>query len=229
MNIQYLLLVKLPLKQSKKNIIIIIIYFYKKSIEKKIDEFFFDENMELIKSKRKEENQKELMDKHRELIFKKNYGSKILNQLNQKTNNKSKSDIYAQIKNISRNISLNEYVSYIKQNFKDNPLEYESINITNNKKHYKFSLCFICHYPVIACEDKVICVNRCFKFNIKTRIFNDDYTLDNFNEQYYEFCKKHLLCYGDVKFIYIDTDRKKAFFICEICDKATLDKAGIIL
>jgi len=98
--------------------------------------------------------------------------------------------------------------------------------MTNNKKHYKFSICFICHYPVIACEDKVICVNRCFKFNVKTNIFNDDYTLDNFNEQ---FCKEHILCFGDVKLIYIDPEAKKAFFICKICDKEALDKAGIIL
>jgi len=185
--------------------------------------------MELFKSKVKEENHKELMNQHRELIFKKNYGQKILSQLNQETNNKSKYLNYSQIKNISKNISFNEYISYIRQNFKENPLEYESIDMTNNKKHYKFSICFICQNPVIACEDKVICVNRCFKFNIKTNIFNDDYTLDNFNEQYYEFCKEHMLCLGDVKLIYIDPEVKKAFFICEICDKETLDKAGIIL
>lgn len=177
----------------------------------------------------KEENEKKLIDKHRELIFKRNYGQKILNHLNQKTNNKSKSWIGAQIKNKSKNISMNEYVSYIRQNFKVNPMEYENINIANNKNHFRNSICFICHYPVIACEDKVLCVNRCFKFNIKTNIFNDDYTLDNFNEQYYEFCKDHILCLGDVKLIYIDTDTKKAFFICEICDKETLDKAGIVL
>ena len=185
--------------------------------------------MELFKSKVKEENQKELMNQHRELIFKKNYGQKILSQLNQKANNKSKYLNYSQIKNISKNISFNEYISYIKQNFKENPLEYESIDVTNNKKHYKFSICFIYHNPVIAWEDKVIWVNRCFKFNVKTNIFNDDYTLDNFNEQYYEFCKEHMLCLGDVKRIYIDPEVKKAFFICEICDKETLDKAGIIL
>ena len=185
--------------------------------------------MELFKSKVKEEKHKELMNQHRELIFKKNYGKKILSQLNQETNNKSKYLNYSQIKNISKNISFNEYISYIRQNFKENPLEYESIDVTNNKKHYKFSICFICHNPVIAYEDKVICVNRCFKFNIKTNIFNDDYTLDNFNEQYYEFCKEHMLCLGDVKLIYIDPEVKKAFFICEICDKETLDKAGIIL
>ena len=43
--------------------------------------------MELFKSKGKEENQKELMNQHRELILKKNYGQKILSQLNQKANN----------------------------------------------------------------------------------------------------------------------------------------------
>ena len=65
------------------------------------------------------------MNQHRELIFKKNYGQKILSQSNQKTNNKSKQGNYSQIKNISKNISFNEYISYIKQNFKENPLEYE--------------------------------------------------------------------------------------------------------
>jgi hypothetical protein len=64
---------------------------------------------------------------------------------------------------------------------------------------------------------------------IKTSIFSDDYTLDNFNEQYYEFRKEHKLCLGDIKLIYIDPKVKKSFFICEICDKETLDKAGIVL
>ena len=141
---------------------------------------------------------------------------KVLSQLNQETNNKSKYGNCSQIKNIPKNISFKEYISYIKQKFKENPLEYESIDMTNNKKHYKFSICFKCHNPVIACEDKVICVNRCFKFNVKTNIFNDDYTLDNFNEQYNEFCKEHILCLRDVKLIYINPEAKKAFFICEI-------------
>ena len=121
--------------------------------------------MELFKTKVKEENQKKLMNQHKELIFKKNYGQKILDQLNQKTNNKSKNRICAKIKikNISKNIPLDEYISLIKQNFKKNPIDFESIDMNNKTQHYRFSICFICQNPVIACEDIVICANRCFK------------------------------------------------------------------
>ena len=187
--------------------------------------------MELLKYKVKEENQRKLIDQRRELVFNRNYGQKILDKLNQKTNNKSKNGMYSKIKikNRSKNIPLDEFISLIKQNFKENPLDYESIDMTNTTQHYRFSICFICQNPVIAFKDKVICTNRCFNFNIKTSTFSDDYTLDNFKEQYYEFCKEHKLCLGDVKLIYIDPKAKKSFFICEICDKETLDRAGIIL
>ena len=104
-------------------------------------------------------------------------------------------------------------ISYIKQNFKENPLEYEIIDITINKKHYKFSICLLFHYPFISCEDKAICVNRCFKFNIKTYIFNDDYTLDNFNEHYYEFCKEHILCVEILNLYILILRQKKLLYM----------------
>ena len=188
---------------------------------KKIEDYYLDENLELFKSEIKKEREKEFRTKRKEFIFKKNYGPKIelFNKSNQFTNNKSKPRANELIKNKSKGISIDEYITYIKNNYKENPLEYESINITNNKEHYKFSLCFICHYPVIAYEDKVICVKGCFKFDVKTSVFNDDYTLDNFSEDYYEFCQEHLLCNGGVKIVSIDKDEKTAIFKCDICDK----------
>ena len=192
---------------------------------KKIEDYYLDENLELFRSEIKKEREKEFRTKKKEFIFKKNYGLKIelFNKSNQFTNNKSKPGASGLIKNKSKDYSLNEYISNIKNNYKENPLEYESINITNNKEHYKYSFCFICHYPVIAYENKVICVNGCFKFDVKTSIFNDDYTLDNFSEEYYEFCQAHLLCNGDVKLICIDNDEKTAIFKCDICDKENSD------
>lgn len=192
---------------------------------KKIEDYYLDENLELFKSEIKKEREKEFRTKKKEYIFKKNYGKKIelFSKSNQFTNNKSKHGAIGLIKNKSKDNSLNEYISNIKNKYKENPLEFESINITNNKEHYKFSFCFICHYPVIVYEDKVICSNDCFKFDVKTSTFNDDYTLDNFVEEYYDFCQEHLLCNGDVKLLSIDYDEKTAIFKCDICDKESSD------
>ena len=220
MKIHYSLFMKLSQKKSKYNII-----NFSKSLTKKIEDYYLDENLELFKSEIRKEREKEFRTKQKEFYFKKIYGKKIelFNQSNQSTNNKSKPRVSGLIKNKPKGNSLSEYISHIKNNYKENPLEFESINITNNKNHYKFSLCFICHYPVIAYEDKVICVNGCFKFDVKTSIFNDDYTLDNFSEDYYKFCQEHLLCNGDVKLISIDSDEKTAIFKCDICDKDNSD------
>ena len=110
---------------------------------KKIEDYYLDENLELFRSEIKKEKEKEFRTKKKEFIFKKNYGLKIelFNKSNQFTNNKSKPGASGLIKNKSKDYSLNEYISNIKNNYKENPLEYESINITNNKEHYKYSFC----------------------------------------------------------------------------------------
>ena len=192
---------------------------------KKIEDYYLGESLEMLKSEIKKEREKEFRTKQKEFIFKKNYGQKIelFKKSNQFTNNKSKSGVNELIKNKSKGNSLNEYISFIKNNYIENPFEFESINIDNNKNHYKFSFCFFCHYPVIVYEDKVICVNGCFKYDVKTSLFNDDYTLDNFIEQYHEFCQEHLLCNGDIKLISIDSDEKIPIFKCDICNKESSD------
>ena len=90
---------------------------------------------------------------------------------------------------------------------------------SNNKYYYLFSFCFFCQKPVVACDDKVICINGCFNLPVPTEDFNDNYTLDQFLDEHHEFVSDHLICDGDIIPIYVDNEEQKAFFICTKCDK----------
>ncbi len=118
------------------------------------------------------------------------------------------------------------------------------MNKGNNKYHYLFSFCFNCQNPVVACDDKVICINftifnhfyfickndnGCYKLDIETDEFNDNYTLDKFLDEYREFSSDHLLCNGDIIPIYVDNEAENAFFLCTKCDQEMLSKSGITL
>ena len=124
---------------------------------------------------------------------------------------------------------MDEYIEQIKKKYKEDPIYFESMNKSNNKYHYLFSFCFFCQSPVVACDDKVICINGCFNLPVPTEDFNDNYTLDMFLDQHHEFALEHLICYGDIIPIYVDNKNKKVFFICTKCDKDIFSKAGIEL
>lgn len=129
----------------------------------------------------------------------------------------------------SNNISLDKYIETIKYKYNEDPLFFESMNSSNNKYFYLFSFCYFCQNPVVACEDKVICTKGCYKLDVKTEEFNENYTLDKFLDEYNEFSLDHLLCNGDIIPIYVDNDKQSSFFICTKCDEAIFNKAGIIL
>lgn len=130
--------------------------------------------------------------------------------------------IYEEFKKTQKNISFDEYISHIKKDYEADKIKYESLEFPK-KNQYIFSTCFICQYPVIAYENKVLCVNNCFKYDVNTNIFNENFTLDNFNEDYKIFCKNHWMCLGEVKLLSIDVNLKKAYFLCEVCRNSTFD------
>lgn len=124
---------------------------------------------------------------------------------------------------------MEKYIEKIKDKYNKNPIFFDNMNANNNKYFYLFSFCFFCQNPVVACEDKVICTNGCYKLDVKTEEFNENYSLDKFLDEYNDFCSNHLLCNGDIIPIYVDNDSQSSFFICTKCDQETFKKAEITL
>ena len=180
---------------------------------------------ENIISNIKEKHFNEIIKSHKKFIFKKNYGNKVdsIYDSNKETNKKSKKLSVLKPKNIS----LEEYIEKIKREYKEHPVFFESINKYNNEYHYLFSFCFFCHNPAVACDNKVICVNGCLNLDVRTEEFSDNYTLDKFLNQHYDFISDHLLCEGDVTPLFVDGEGQTAFFICNKCDKDVFKKAGM--
>ena len=177
-----------------------------------------------------EEKYKIYENSHKNKIFEKNYGQKISlsNQLNLGTINKSKSKNNS-LENIDNDLSIGEYINELKKKYAENNIFSEDMNININKYYYLFSFCPLCHNLAFAYRDIISCVNKCFMLKIQTSEFNDKYTLDIFLKSYYDFCKYHLKCNGEVIPIYIDDNTKKPFFICTSCDNDIFEKNGIIL
>ena len=174
----------------------------------------------------KEEKYTKINDSHKRIIFMKNFGEKIKNieKSNQLNNNGKK---YILIK--PKNLPLDKYLEQLKEYYFDEPIFFESMNITNNKYHYLFSFCPFCQNLVVACDDKVICTNGCYNLGVRTDEFNDKYTLDKFLESYYLYTSDHIQCNGEIIPIYVDNEEEYVFFICSDCDKKIINKFGIVL
>ena len=183
-----------------------------------------DEN---IISSIKEKQYKDVINSHKKYIFKKNYENKLdtFFYSNKSTNNKSKKLSIMKPKIIP----LEEYIERIKQKYKEHPIYFEKMNKYNDEYHYLFSFCFFCYNPVVAYDNKVICINGCLNLDVRTEEFNENYTLDKFLNQHYEFTSEHLLCNGDINPVFVDGEGQTAFFICNKCDKETFEKVGIKL
>lgn len=196
------------------------------AIQKNINKYINGEEDIISNIKKKKYNEK--IESHKKYIFQQNLGNKIniLIKSNETTISKPKKQSSC-IK--PENQPLDEYIKNIKQKYKEDPVYFESMNKTNNIYHYLFSLCFFCQHPVVACDDKVVCVNGCYNMDVKTREFNNDYTLDKFLNDHYDFTSDHLICNGDIIPVYVDNEEQYAFFICTVCDKKVFDKAGVKL
>ena len=179
-------------------------------------------------SKVKEEKYYALINRQKKMIFDKNYGNKI-SQANESTSKKYSNNNKKKLRK-NNDDPIGTYIEQIKQQYKENPIYFESLNSTNSKDFYKYSFCFNCQHIVVAYQDKVICTNGCYQLDVNTDEFNSDYSLDMFLNQYDEYTSEHMFCERkDIVPIYIDNEEKYAFFICKKCDKKYFDKAGIIL
>ena len=192
--------------------------------------FKLEQKQSDINASNKEEKYKIYDTIHKKAIFEKNYGEKIslYSQANQSTTSKTKSK-----RNLPENkkdsLSLDEYIEELKHKYEEDPIYFESMDESINKKYYLYSFCFFCHHLAFAYEDQVTCVNKCFLMKIKTEEFSQKYTLDNLLESHFDFSEGHLECNGDIILIYIDEKKKEPFFICNVCDKEILEKNEIIL
>ena len=183
-----------------------------------------------INSFKKEEKYKLYENNHKKYVFNKNYGQKISifsqSCLETSSKSKSKKDL---LQEKSRELTVEQFFKAIKRKYEDDPVYFEMIDETNNKYYYRFGFCLFCHHLAFAYKDRVMCVNKCIDYNIKTDEFDETYTLENFLDELYYFSTNHYECNGNIIPMFIDDVKKEAFFICTACDKETFNKVGITL
>ncbi len=164
---------------------------------------------------------------HKNNIFDKNYGQKI--SLNPQANQSNTSKTQRNIKipeNNNHELTFVQYCEELNKKYEEDPIYYVCMDETTDKNYYLYSFCFLCHNLAFAYKDQVSCVNKCFLLDVKTDEFNDTYTLDSFMESLYDFFDFHFECNGDVIYLFMG-EKKKPYFICSVCDKATLANIGI--
>ena len=137
-----------------------------------------------------------------------NINNKRFNYEDEYSNNKKN----MQIDDLSSNeINLDEYVENILIKFKDNIDEYvyQSIN------DYHISFCPKCSNPVLAIGNYVICCNKCFKFEINSDCFNENFTLDNLMDNYLQILKQHSQCNSEITVLYFE--KNNVILVCSKC------------
>ena len=157
----------------------------------------------------KEEKFKELMNNQKKLRFLQNYENKI--KLN-KNNNIGQ--------NNNNEVFIDDYIKKIKEIHKDKN-EYDNYVLENG--FYNFSTCPFCREPALFFLEKVLCFNKCFITAVASNSFDENYTLDNFIEQYKNYYSNHLNCKADLITLYIDKESKIAEFLCSKCERDIFD------
>ena len=113
-------------------------------------------------------------------------------------------------------IFVDDYIKLVKEKYEDINNYY---NFIVQRGFYNFSICPFCGDPAVFNFQKVLCINKCFVTNVADDTFDENYTLDNFMEQYKEFYSKHLNCKADLMTLYVDKEGKCAMFLCCKCQQ----------
>ena len=111
----------------------------------------------------------------------------------------------------SNEINLDLYIENIMNNFKENIEEY----IYHSLSDYHISFCPKCINPVLAIGNYVICCNKCFKFEINSDCFNENFTLDNLMDNYLQILKQHSQCNSDITVLYFE--KNNVILVCSKC------------
>lgn len=119
---------------------------------------------------------------------------------------------FMQLDDLSSNeINLDSYVDNIMNNFKENIEEY----IYHSLNDYHISFCPKCSNPVLSIGNYVICCNKCFRFEINSECFNEQFTLDNLMDNYLQILKQHSKCNSDITVLYFE--KKNVVLMCSKC------------
>lgn len=168
---------------------------------------------------------KEIIDRQKQARFNHNFAHKLkifkLNKTNTKNNINEPNN--KNLLNFSDNVFINDYVKKIfdiYNNKEKEPYEYK-IYVEENGV-YNFSFCPFCKYPAVYYLGRVFCINGCFFTYVPINIFNENFTLSNFIEQYRNYSSLHINCHTDLCTIFSDDNSKGAYFICPKCEKEFL-------
>ena len=157
--------------------------------------------------KMKEEKYNEIIKTQKNNRFIHIYLQKINsnNNNNNINNNEPKGEVF-----------IDDYIKLIKEIYQD---KNNYFNYISQKGFYNFSNCPFCKGPAFFILERVLCINKCFMTTVADDSFDENYTLDNFIEQYKEYYLKHLKCGDNLMTLYVDKEAKCAEFICYKCEK----------
>jgi len=172
---------------------------------------FFNDNKDYSKTY-KEEKYIEITKNQKNKRFQQNFGKKIKENLNFK-------DKYS--KN-NGEVFIDDYINKIKEIYQDKDSYYAFVEQNGS---YNFAQCPFCHDPCVFYLENIICIgNKCFRTTVGSNTFNENYTLSNFMEQYWNYyCPNHLECKADLITLYVDMESKCAEFLCSECQKHYLN------
>jgi len=180
-------------------------YFQNNNIN---NNYNYDNYEDYIK-REKEEKYKELIKSQKNKRFTLIYKNKIKENNNTNNNSNNKEEVF-----------IDDYIKLIKELYQD---KINYFNYIAQRGFYNFSTCPFCGEPAFYIIERVSCINKCFITSVADDVFDQNYTLDNFMEQYKEYYSKHLNCKDDLMTLYVDKDSKCAEFLCYKCEKNFID------
>ena len=158
----------------------------------------------------KEEKYKQIINDQKKNRFMHNFGNKIKEAENYKE----------KYSNNNKELFIDDYIDKVKEVYQDKDSYYDFIERNGS---YNFSNCPFCGNPVVFFLEKVFCINKCFMTAVGEGVFDNEYTLSNFMEQYKNYYSNHLDCKSDLVTLYVDNESKCAEFLCLKCQKDYLN------
>lgn len=163
-------------------------------------------------SKKLSDHNSEVLKRQKEYRFNRNFGKII------KIYKNNKNDLETLTVNLSFLDGLPFIKEYVKKiwNIYQDRVYYDCY--VKEKGNYNFSWCPFCKNPCIYFCEKVLCISGCFiVWGVENNLFDENYPLDLFIEQYHNFCYKHKECKGDIEVLFADKSERSADFICSDC------------
>ena len=163
-------------------------------------------NMDIDYEKQyKEQRYRQMAINQSNMRFKNNYENKIKKSQSNWSNLTENGEVF-----------IDEYINRIKEIHKDSN-NYEAFKQRN--EYFNFSSCPFCKGPAFFKFERVTCINKCFMTAVCKDSFDENYTLDNFMEQYQDYYLKHRDCGSSLLTLYVDKESKCAEFLCLKCEK----------